>query len=266
MKKITVILCLLSLSLASWSQETLNDRSDFIPNKVDSNFFYCSFDLSLVFPTAKENAFQKYRLREDAVKGNRLFKGEMEMLLFPMTRYEGKYHPHCFVRIDLVPSFYLSSRLGVGISSKRLGSSVGIFHGTYYRRVPYESNFITRRKRSFENYPLSGFYLQSSTEYANFFFSIAFEKTHNFYSTRSEIVLGEMLLLGDKDSQIRTLGVMMSYETFTGFGVGASISLFEGSRVDVSWIIPDNADVEEQARIQHKLAEGVLVSFRYYVN
>lgn len=266
MKKITVILCLILIPSICYCQETLNDRPDFIPNQVDSNFFYCSFDLSFVFPTATENDFQKYRLREDAVKGNRLFKGEMEMLLFPMTRYDSRYHPHCFVRIDLVPSFYLSSRLGFGISSKRWGSSLGIFHGTYYRRVPYESNFVTRRKRSFENYPLSGLYLQSSTKYANFFFSVALEKTHNFYSTRSEIVLGELLFLGDKDSQIRTLGVVMSYETLTGFGVGTSISLFERSRLDVSWIIPDNADVEEQARIQHKLAEGVMVSFRYYVN
>jgi hypothetical protein len=189
----------------------------------------------------------------------------MEMLLFPMMKYHKEFHPHVFLRLDVLTYGYLSSRFGLGVSSRSLNSSMGVFHGNYHRRVPYESNFITRRKRSFENYPLSGFYIQSSSEYASFLFSVAFERTHNFYSTRLSGKVGEILHFGEKGSPIRTSEVVMIHETLTGLGFGLSVSPFYRSRLEVLWIIPDREDVYEQARIQNKLSQGVMTSFSYFV-
>lgn len=268
MKKIIGIFAFFFVFSPAFCQEVLNMRTDFIPNEVDSNNVYVCFSLSYIIPKAKEETtFQKSIQREDVQKGNRLMKAEMEMVLFPFVKYENEFHPHAFVRLDVLPSSgYLSSRFGIGLSSKTLNSSVGFFHGNYYRRVPYEANFITRRKRSFEAYGLSGLYLQSSSTYANFHFSMAFEKTHIFTSTRVGGRVGEILKLGEVNSQLRTTEVVMNYESLTGIGFGLSASPFERARLEILRIIPDQEDVNEQMRIQNKLSSGFLISMSYFVD
>ncbi len=248
------------------AQDVLNMRTGFVPNVLDSNNFYYSVSFSYIVPKKEATTFQKSRLREDAIQGNRLTKAKMEMVLFPLTKYKQDIHPHLFVRLDMIPSSYLSSRFGAGVSSKKLQSSLGVFYGTYYRRVPYESNFITRRKRSFENYNLTGVYLQSSSVDANFFFALALEKTHTFISARVGIVAGNFLCLGEAGSRLRTLEGVMHYETLSGFGLGAAVAPFDGMRFETLWVVPDPRDVEEQARLQTKLTRGVLVSVSYFVN
>lgn len=268
MKKITGVFAFFFGISSLFSQEVFNMRTDFVPNEVDSNNVYVYFSFSYVIPKAKEETtFQKSLQREDTQKGNRLTKAEMEIVLFPFVKYEKEFHPHAFVRLDALPSSgYLSSRFGVGLSSKTLNSSAGFFHGNYYRRVPYEANLITRRKRSFENYNLSGFYVQSSSVYANFHFSMAFEKTHIFTSTRLGGRLCEILKLGEVGSRLRTAEVVMNYESLTGIGVGLSASPFDRARLEVLWVKPDAEDVYEQMRIQNKLSSGFLVSMCYFVD
>lgn len=266
MNKLLLFLVFGFISKALISQDLINMRNDFIPNKVDSNNFLYSVGFSYMIPKEKEETtFQKSIIREDAIQGKRLSKAKMEMVLFPSTRYENDIHPHVFLRLDFIPSAYVSSRFGAGISSKQLGSSIGGFYGTYYRRVPYEANFITRRKRSFENYNLGGLYLQSSSDEANFFFSIAFEKTHKFISSRTGFVVGR-LLDGQKLPCLKTTELVMSYESLSGFGLGASIFPVPRMRLEVLGVVPDKEDVFEQARLQTRLAKHVLVSLSYFVD
>ena len=247
--------------------QVLNMKTDFIPNSLDSNNFYISYGLGYLIPKKEKNlVFQKSLLRDEVVDGNRLTRGSMEMVLFLIKRYDRELCPHFIFKLDFIPSIYLSSRFGLGVSSRSLNSSVGFFYGNYYRRVIYESNFITRRKRSFEDYPLNGFYVQSSSDRATFYFSLAFEKTHNFYSTRSSLKIGESLTLGKKGSILRSVESVTSFESISGFGAGLSLSFFENSHIDVLWIIPDRVDIDEQARLKNKLTSGVFIGFAYYVN
>lgn len=262
--KKTIILFLALLPVVSFSQECLNVRSDFLPNEVDSNNFYYYVSGSFIFPSAKSDPFQKSVLRKDAQKGNRLMKAEMEMLYFTKQDYDDAVLPHVFLRVDVFPSYYLSSRFGAGVSLRSISSSFGLFYGTYYRRVPYEANFVTRRKRSFENYNLYGFYFQSSVKHSSFFTSITVERNYVFHSTSLTVGLGDMVF--QKLPVLNTLGVVFSSETFTGYGYGLCVNILPSTRLDISYTTPFETDVFEQARLQNKLAPGVMIGFSHCVN
>ncbi len=262
MKKLACMLVVALTSACAFSQE----RTDVIPNEVDSNNFYYFVSVSYIFPDSRENEFQKSRLRSDAIRGNRLSKAEIEMVLFPSKKYGGEIHPHLILRVDAIPSSYLSSRFGFGITSKSLGSSLGFFYGTYYRRVPYEANFITRRKRSFENYGLWGFYLQSLSDDASFAFSMAFEKTHTFISARVGWNVGQYLTSSELEIGLSTLEAVLSYESLSGAGGGFAIRPFARARIELFRVVPDKADVTEQARLQTKLSPNFKFRLAYYVD
>ncbi len=263
--KMTALLFPSLFSPLAFSQ-VLNMKPDFLPNEVDSNNFYVYYSVGYFIPKKETTTFQKSRLRDEAIQGPRLTKGEIEMVCFPSNKYDREIQPHARVKIDVVPSIYLSSSFGLGVSSKSLNSSLGIFYGNYYRRVPVDGNFITRRKRSFEAYPLTGFYLQSSSNRASFYFSLAFEKTHKFWSTRTGIKVGESLTLGHKGSLLRSTQAVASFESLSGAGLGVSFSPFNNLRIDILVIDPIDPEVEENARNQYKLTSGVMVSVAYCVN
>ena len=262
MKKLALLASFAFVCNLAFSQE----RAYAVPNEVDSNNFYYLFSASYTFPTNKQSTFQKSRLREDAIQGNRITKMQMEMVLFPSKKYEKEFHEHFFFRVDAIPSSYLSSRFGVGVTSKSLRSSLGFFYGTYYRRVPYEANFITRRKRSFENYGLYGFCLTSHSDDASFAFSMALEKTHAFISSRLGWNVGQYLSSGRGESGMQTLEAVLSYESLSGFGSGLAIRPFARASLEAYYVVPNKDEVFEQARLQIKLTPGTNVRLSYYVD
>ncbi|MEZ4103266.1 MAG: hypothetical protein R3B55_01755 [Candidatus Paceibacterota bacterium] len=262
MKKLFILSLMVLVSSKTFSQY----HTDIVPNEVDSNNFFYFVCLSYIVPKSSTTKFQRKVLRENAVQGNRINKAEIEMVMFPMKRYDQKFHPHIFLRVDAIPSSYLSSRFGFGLTSKPLRSSFGIFYGTYYRRVLYESNFTTRRKKSFENYNLFGLYTQSRSDHVNFSMSLAIEKTHTFLSTRVGGNIGEVLRLGKDGARLRTLETVLSYESLTGSGVGIAFSPVGGSKVEFLRVFPDIQDIIEQARLQKKLTPGFLFRVSFCVN
>lgn len=263
MKKLACMIALAFTSACAFSQQ----RTDVIPNEADSNIFYCYFSASYIFPTGKQDTFQKSRLRSDAINGNRLSKAEMEMVGFPFMKYDRKFHPHLLFGVKMITPGYLSSQFGFGISTQNSfsSSSVGVFYGTYYRRVTYESNFISRRKRSFENYNLAGFYLQSRSDQGSVSFSMAFEKTHIFVFTRAGFSVGEALSIGKSHSVYRSLELVLGFESLIGASAGLSVTV-DRTRVEVFRFVPDPKDASEQARLQTEHVRGCGVSWSYYVN
>lgn len=217
-------------------------------------------------PKGSTNDFQKSVLREDAIKGNRLTRAQMEMILFPSKKYEREFQEHLVFQVKALPSSYLSSWFGAGVTSKSLSSSLGVFYGTYHRRVPYESNFVTRRKRSFENYNLAGFYLESRSDDASFTFSMAFEKTNTFVCTRVGMSVGGLLFPSRSNLGLPSLEAVVSYESLSGAGAGLALCPFDQAMFQVLYVVPDEADVFEQARLQTKLTPGLEISLRYYVD
>lgn len=263
--KMTAVLFASLFSPLAFSQ-VLNMKTDFLPNPVDNNNFYVYYSVGYFIPKKETTTFQKSRLKDDAIQGARFTKGEIEIICFPSKKYDREIQPHARVKIDFVPSIYLSSSFCFGFSSKSLGSSFGVSCGNYQRRVPVGGNFTTRRKRSFEAYPLFGFYLQSSSNRASFYFSLAFEKTHQFWSTRTGIKVGESLNLGHKGSLLRSTQAVASFESLSGAGLGISFSPFKNLRIDILVVDPIDPEVEESARNQYKLTPGVMVRVAYYVN
>lgn len=265
MKKLSTLLVIVALSVQAFSQE----KTDDVPNAVDSNNVSWTYSLSYFVPYNKANDFQKKILRQDAIQGNRISKAQMEMVLFPLNKYDSELQPHFLFRVDVVPSVYLSSRFGVGITSKSKHSSLGGFYGTYYRRVVNESNFTTRRKRNFENYNLYGFYLKSSSDKASFNFSMAFEKTHTYISTRASINVGNLIFRKSQSQNanaLKSLEAVCAYEGIYGAGIGLSFSPFDKARIDLLWMNPPQRDIEEQARMQYKLTSGKSITVSYYVD
>lgn len=258
---ITLLFVLVAKSI--YSQECLNLRPDFIPNQVDSNNFYYFVSSSYFLSVGQKNYFQKKVLKPDASKGDRLMKGELEMLYFVSNKYDASLAPHVFLRVDVFPSFYMSSRFGAGVSFRNLNSSAGLFYGTYYRRVPYDGNFVTRRKKMFDNYNLYGFYLQSSIGYSSLFASLAFEPHKVYHSVMANLAFGEKLFTG---KTLRTLGVVFSSEEFFGQGIGLSIFPMKRTRFHVEYITPKERDSNLQARLQNELSSGFLIGVSHTVN
>lgn len=161
---------------------------------------------------------------------------------------------------------YISSRFGIGVSDRKLNSSIGFFVGQYHRRVPENGNFVTRRKRIFEHHPLRGFYVQSGSEDAYFFFTLIGEENRMFYSTRLASRLGQTLSLGEDGSLLRNLEVVGIAESFTGAGIGVATTSMSRLRLEVIWITPDKSEQIEQARLKYNLSSGWLISLGYQMN
>jgi len=266
MKTLFVFSALILFSFVSFAQKSLNTRVDFLPNEKDSNNVYILLGSSFVFPFNETTSFQTKSLVTDHQKGNRVFQGEMEMLFFPSIKYRNRIEPHVFFRAQAFPMQYLSSAFGFGVSDRKLSSSFGFFVGQYYRHVPYESNFVTRRRKSFEYYPLLGFYLQSSIEDASFLFSLAKEKERTFHSLKVSSRLGRTLSLGKEESLQRSLEIVGVSESFTGNGIGLSVAPLKGLQVCVLLFSPYKSEQEEQARLRNKLSPGLIFYLNYCVN
>ena len=247
-----------------FSQEALVTTKQFLPNALDSNNFICRLSLSALFPFDEITEFQKQRMDDRAIEGNRIFKGNMEMIYYPSTAYCHRLEPHFFFRAEAIPMQYVSSKLGVGVSDRKLSSSVGFFTGNYLRRVPEGGNFVTRRSRRFDDYPLYGVYLQTVREDVSLFVSVAFERRHLFWSSRIAGRMGHTL--GFSQYRLREMEMVGVYESFTGLGFGFSTELLPGLRADVLSVIPQEDEINEQARLNYKLGRGVMVTLNLSIN
>lgn len=249
------------LGLSVFSQESLNTFTDFLPNQTDSNIFYYHARLGYLLPFKETTSFQKVSLGPGFNEGNRLFSGSIEMIIFTSFKEEKELLPHFLYRIDFFPNQYLSSRFGFGTSSRKFSSSFGVFAGQYFRRVPYEANFTTRRKRTFEHHPLAGFYLQSSSEHASFVSSFAFERSKTFHSVRVAGHLGHTFKAKGLLSDFRA--VLLS-ESYTGTGVGFGL-LSGGTIVEILFVVPDKREQEIEARLRNKLTRGFLINLSHTI-
>jgi hypothetical protein len=57
----------------------------------------------------------------------------------------------------------------------------------------------------------------------------------------------------------------VTFQNFTGLTAGLSFEPVSRLRLDTSWIIPEQREIYNQARIDEKLSKGVLISLSYYV-
>jgi hypothetical protein len=259
--KTILAIALAFLSVVSIAQEGLNTHHEFLPSEADSNNFYYYVRAGYVIPFKETTSFQKNSLGPGFTEGPRLFNSAIEMLLYPSRKYDRELNPHILFRADVFPNQYLSSRFGFGISSRRMGSSFGVFVGQYFRRVPYEANFVTRRKRTFEHYPLHGFYLQSSSKEASFVGSFAFERRNVFHSVRISGNLGD---IANMSGALNGLRLTLLSESYTGSGIGPSI-VFGGTTLETLFIFPDKREQQIEARLRNKLTRGFLVSISHTV-
>jgi hypothetical protein len=252
------------------SQTVLNSGTEFLPDRSDTSdmkrevavFLRIAYNI----PEDKQTSdFQKRRLGDQESR-NHMFGAEMEILGFAPGTHDRMLETHGFVRLEGYPMHYMSSYMGLGVSCRPLAASIGAFAGQYYRQVASEGNFVTRRRRQFDNYPLHGIYLQTSSSDASFFFSVTFEKREAYFTTRIASRIGQTLSLGREGSRLRSLQAIVSSEKFSGAGAGASIEVWPQVRTEVLWIVPEQRERDQQARLGNKLTSGFLVSTSFYVN
>lgn len=263
MKKNTILFAVLFSWLNAGAQEVLPDRSD---TGNIQGVFQARFNLSFLIPHKETTDFQAKSLGDIEPK-KRLFRGEMQMLWFvPWWQRDHMFEPQFRFDARAYPGHYISSSMGFGVSCRPLGASIGIFTGQYYRQVPSDGNFVTRRKREFDNYPMRGAYMEASDHNASFYFSVTFEEKRTYFGTRIAGKLGHMFDLGKDERLLHTLEGVVSSEPFSGSGAGFSIELLPKVRTEVLWIIPTSQDRNDQARLGNKLTSGVLASVSCYVN
>ncbi len=263
--------CLLTACLAflcSKSQIVLTvPQPEFLPNNTDSNNLYVYGSLSYIYPVYETTDFQRKTLYKDHQRGNRFQKGEMEFLFFTSFKYENRFEPYVFFRTEAFPMAYLSLKFGAGMVDRKTNSGIGFSYGNYLKNVPYESNFITRRGRSFENYPLYGVHAHSSSSFASFFLSLARERNRVFYSARCALRVGSIFSLGQtRESLFRKAEAVLELETLTGYNVGLSVMPMKNFQLSLLWSNPIKEDQEEQARLRNKLSRGALFRISFCVN
>ncbi len=266
MKSMLIFLLLVFVSQPVFSQpRALDSTLDYFPNKVDSNFFYVSLAASFYFEGKKdENTLQKKSLKQRTeISGNRPYRAEMEFLMFPLNNYEARMQPHIFLRLDAFLTYY-SGTYGIGISDKKLNSSLGVFHGHDTRRVPDEGNTLTRRNKLYAEHQMYGFYLQSSSEHVSFYFSLEREHKKAFEYVRLAYRPAGKFTFFRKGIQ-KDLQLVFSKEKFSGVGVGFSLRCFKNTSIEFLHISPGREDREYQARVEHDLRRGFLIRLSYCV-
>lgn len=268
MKNIILFLLVCVPSFA-YSQRVLELVPNYFAEEGDSGKVFVLFSTSYLLPVVEEeNQVLKYTKvatpQRRIVEGQRLFSAEMEILTLPCYRYQNRFQPHAFFRAQAFLSNYVSSMVGVGISDKKLSTSLGVFAGSYFRRSPGEGNFISKVGR-FEYAPLVGFYIQTKSEYASFMFSYAKEEDEALKYARMSGKVGNMCRLLKGSRVTKSSELVVTFQNFTGLTAGLSFEPVSRLRLDTSWIIPEQREIYNQARIDEKLSKGFLISLSYYV-
>lgn len=271
MKSILFFLLLVCVSKPVFSQPRILDlNQDYFPNAVDSNYFSVLLGSSFFFDYGRKEDISKKGITPNiGIQGNRPFDTEMEFNYFfghiLGVDYDARFQPNAHVRIHAFLN-YMSSTYGLGISDKKLLSSVGFFYGSYYRKVPEDGNFVTRRRKIFENYPLQGFYLQSSSSHASVFLSIAKERKRFYEYVRLTYKPAGKFVYFRKSGLLQNLQVVYTKEDFSGNGFGLSLGCVKNTNIELKWTIPDNLEKAEQLRVGYKMTSGAILKVEYWVN
>lgn len=273
MRKLVLIFAMVGAGFPAGAQEVLTMPVEFLPQRGDTmarstKEVYVFASLSYYVPNTKEGAtpFQKKAFGPKPKASSRLFRAKMEMLFFAPRKHDSRFELHGFCRVDAYPMHYVSSRFGCGVSYRPFGLSGGFFIGNYYRWVPSDGNFVTRRARQFDSYPLNGFYLQAGNEGMSLFFAYAKERYKAVITTRAAIRVGRIFGLGNSTARLRTLELVGSSEEFAGAGVGFSLEVIPHLRGEVQWVTPSELDRNELARLGYKMPSGLMASVACYLD
>lgn len=259
------------LMIVSWLHATSQINTvDLVPDHSgsveDSRDFYWCASLYGVKPyTERKNEFQKSRLGDKESRPS-LWRGELQMGMFLPGKKNRMLEPNASLRVDCLPSHYMSSSFGIGFVCRPLEFGAGVYFGQYYRQVPSDGNFVTRRARQFDAYPMRGFYLEAANKQASFYFGATFEEKKTTFSTRIAGRFGNILDLGREGTPLRSLDVVLESREFSGPGAGLSISPISMTRLQVLWVAPTKVDRNEQARLGNAISHGLLFSLSVCVN
>ncbi len=271
MKKKLVISCVMTVFwLHAFGQMSSGTIIDLLPDRSDSledvrEFYYHVSVFGMIPVDERKNDFQKNRLGDKPERPN-FWRGEVQMGLFLPGKKNRMLEPNVCVRIDGMPTHYLSSSIGFGIVCRPLDFGVGVRFGQYYRQVASDGNFITRRSKQFDNYPMRSIYFEMANREASFFFEVAIEKKKTTLSTRIAGRFGNILSLGRDESLLRSLELVLESREFSGSGVGLSVKPLSLVRLQVLWVAPTKLDRNEQSRLGNVVSHGVLASLSVCVN
>jgi hypothetical protein len=270
MKKNLVLCVTTVLWLHAFGQMNSGTTVDLVPDyngsSEDARVFYYYVSLSGMMPyPERKNEFQKSRLGEKEVRPS-LWRGEVQMGMFLPRKKNRMLEPNASVRIDCLPTHYMSSSIGLGFVFRPLDLGAGVYYGQYYRQVASEGNFVTRRSRQFDNYSMRGFYLEMANKQASFYFGATIEEKRTTLSTRIAGRVGNILELGRDTGPLRSLEVVLESREFSGPGAGLSTEVLSRFRLQALWVAPTKSDRNEQSRLGNAISHGVLFSLSAYVN
>lgn len=272
MKQMILVVFACVLGRSGQAQEVLTMPVAPFPQHADtaqsSRELYVFASMSYILPYNDDtpNEFQTKRLGGDPKSPARIFRARAELLVFAPSDHERMFEPHGFVRLDVFPMHYISTRVGLGVSWRKHGLSGGLFTGNYFRRVASDGNFVTRRSRQFDQYPLTGAYVQVVGKHGSFFGSIAREERKYVFGLRAALRLGNSAGLQNGLLRLGTIELVTTREEFAGTGIGVSIEVVPKIRLEVLGVVPAKNDRNDQARLGTNLKSGVLISTACYLD
>lgn len=254
------------LSVAQ-AQEVMNVVSDFLPNRTDTtNDFFVFARIDYMFPqNERTTTIQTERLGDMDAKPQ-LWGGEFYMQMYKPDKRNRDFEPYLSVDMKGYPMHYMSSSIGIGVTCRPLRWSLGVKAGKYYRQVASDGNFVTRRSKEFDTYPMWGAYMQVARKHWTFLFSTTVELNDTYSSTRVTSRLGETLNLGKTSPTLRSLEAIVAEDMFTGFSAGISLELVPQMKLEALLVVPYDYVRDEVARLGYKFTNGVLVRVACYVN
>ncbi len=244
----------------------MNLVSDFIPNRADTtNDVIVLLRFDCMIPRTESMTDNQTKRLGDVESRSRLYGGQMEIQFYFPAKRDHLFEPYVLVGLDGYPSHYISSRISLGVTCRPLRWSFGVSSGKYYRHVASDGNFITRRSKMFDTYPLWGAYMQTSQKHWTFLISNTFELNDMHSFIRATGRLGHLLVPAKKVLPLRSLEVVLTQEMFTGYGAGISFKPVPHVVLEGLVVMPEEAERDELARIGYKVTDGWRVGVRYYV-
>lgn len=185
-------------------------------------------------------------------------KGEMSFLLYPRGNLLADVQPHVFLGITGLGT-YLSSKLGLGLTSREYALSIGVIAGSYSRRLDAKAD-VSYRAKSFEEDKTFGGYLNIDQEYISWFCLLAKERTFGYHEIGLTARLGSML-----DTRFVPTGIGLEFKSVTFLGTGFGLSYTapnQHHKIEAVFCIPDPAETKRQRRFYNFIGPGVSVNWQ----
>lgn len=187
------------------------------------------------------------------------FQGFQSYWFYLKKDHTSSFQPHLFLEVMGVAT-YVSSKMGVGYTSRQSRYSLGFFGGQYERRVG-DGFDISFRSKNFEVGGLYGAYFQFDPKGLSLFATVAKERRELFHRLYIGWKVRETI-----NSRFVPKGLRIYAESETLIGAGAGISYQTPNGhfgINLSYLLPNQKERQTQRLFGNFLEEGIAIRLRY---